>query len=124
MGNNSGIRCGEDSLQEKGKQKLVSDVLDIVNKGGHDPTSDNPRDIGGDRDVTNLNYIVGEHEQGALVSKCNHGLPNHTTDKQDNKIYCKLPIHGKQLAWEKRLLGDSKVVDERSDKDTCPYRYS
>lgn len=124
MRDDSGIGRGEGRLHEEGEEELIADVLDLVDKGGHDPASKNSRDIGRDGDVADLDNIVRKHEQRALVAESDHCLPDHAANEEDDKIYGELAVHAEELEGKEWPLGNGEIVNEGSDDDASTDRDS
>lgn len=92
-------------------------MLDLVDEGRNNPTTQDSGHGGGDHSNSNLNGIIREGVQSDLRSERDDCLPNHTRYEQDDEVHSKLPEHGEKLEREDRVLRLGEVVPEAGHED-------
>lgn len=115
--NNCRVAGGESTLHQQGKDDLIANVLDLVDKRWYNPATQYAGHSGRNHDHSNLNRIVRESVQGDLRCKRYDGLPDHAGDKQDDQVHSELAEHGEQLEREDRVLWLGEIVPEGSHED-------
>lgn len=116
-GNNGGITGGKCTLHNECEDNLVPDMLNLVDEGRNNPTTQDSRHCGGDHGDTNFDWIIREGIQSDLRSKCDDSLPDHARNEQDDQVHGKLPEHGEQLEREDGVLRLGEVVPEAAHED-------
>lgn len=74
-GDDGGVRAGEGDLHDEREDDLVLDVLDEMDKAGHDPAAQYAGHCGGNHRNTNLERVIREHVQRSLWPKGGNALP-------------------------------------------------